>query len=110
MDVQAYLAANRGKNPGWQRQAPRIHCADGFSLSVQASDFHYCVPRDNAGPWAMVEIGYPSADPELIAEYAEDPGALTDTVYSCVPVALVDELIALHGGIANPDGSQPEEA
>jgi len=59
---------------------PRIKCADGFSLSVQASWGHYC--RDATGkrpnmdsgdytaaggatlPFTAVEIGYPSVQPE----------------------------------------------
>lgn len=78
--------------------AKRITCADGFSLSVQASHGAYCLPRRNVGPWIKVEVGYPSAKPELIMEYAEQPETPTETVYGYVPTALVEALIALHGG------------
>lgn len=77
----------------------RITCADGFSLSVQATQAAYCYPRKNIGPWLEVEVGFPSAAPELIMEYAEEPKKPTKTVYGYVPIELVEELIAMHGGI-----------
>lgn len=76
----------------------RIVCKDGFSLSVQASHGAYCSPRENLGPWYELEVGFPSAEPEVIMEYAEQPEKPTDTVYGYVPVELVQELIDLHGG------------
>lgn len=86
---------------GYRRTFPlskRIKCKDGFSLSVQATHGAYCSPRENLGPWYRVEVGYPSAPPELIAHRAEDPDKLTDTVYGYVDIELVEQLIALHGG------------
>ena len=47
---------------------PRIVCADGFSMSVQAHAGSYCTPRQNEGPHTHMEGGYPSSaplDPEL---------------------------------------------
>ena len=80
---------------------PRVHCADGFSVSVQASQFHYCRPRiENAGKYKAVELGYPSAADDLITDYAED-NSYTDTVYGYVPVEIVDKLIEKHGGIVD---------
>lgn len=38
--------------------APRIVCADGYSVSVQASSTSYSTPRTNHGPWWKVECGY----------------------------------------------------
>ena len=118
---------------------PRIVCADGFSLSVQASNGHYCTPRSNYGPYSRVEVGYPSSrPPEAWRNYSEKkwqrPGLLgtikvlwdarehimyqirhrewrwircmylvsdnaTNGVYPYVPVEMVDDLIASHGGI-----------
>ena len=78
---------------------PRVHCADGFSVSVQASQHHYCRPRiDSAEKYNAVELGYPSAADDLITDYAED-NSYTDTVYGYVPVEIVDRLIEKHGGI-----------
>jgi hypothetical protein len=79
--------------------AKRIECADGFSISVQASHGAYCSPRRNIGPWYQVECGYPSDVPAEIMSYAEQPENPTETVYGYVPIELVEELIAAHGGI-----------
>lgn len=38
--------------------APRVCCADGYSVSVQASETAYCKPRLNLGPWWQVECGF----------------------------------------------------
>lgn len=81
----------------------RIVCKDGFSVSVQASAFHYCWPRvDNADKYSKVELGFPSsAPPDYIAEYAEDGEDLTGTVYPYVPVSLVWQMLEEHGGVVN---------
>lgn len=109
LDLNAHLMSFRdedglgfpeGKN-GHRSEFPlakRIVCADGFSLSVQTTHGAYCQPRENLGPWWAVEVGFPSAEPELIMEYAEQPEKPTDTVYGYVPIELVEELIQLHGG------------
>jgi hypothetical protein len=84
-------------------QLPRITCADSFSLSVQAGQYLYSTPREDAGPWTHVEVGFPSARPEPWAEwesYCESPNDPTGTVYGYVPLPLVEALIALHGGEA----------
>ena len=99
MNVNEYLIAQRKGSDAKFLIAARIPCADGFTLSVQASKGHYCAPRSNQGPWAKVEVGFPSNAPELIAEYAEYSNDPTGTVYPFVPVNLVDDLITLHGGI-----------
>ncbi len=91
--------------------AKRITCADGFSLSVQASHGAYCRPRTNIAVWNAVEVGYPSDKPEFFSEYAEGSGwddpetgevayyDYTNTVYGYVPIELVEKCIALHGGM-----------
>lgn len=33
-----------------------ITCRDGTVFSVQASEFTYCTPRNNTGPWTAVEV------------------------------------------------------
>ena len=106
-----------------------ITCADGFTVSVVAGGGTYCTPRpslctcaftpdgaktiisahtgftlhDYPGPYTEVEVGFPSARPEpweQWAEYVEDPDEPTETIYSYVPVELVEALIASHGGEA----------
>ena len=79
---------------------PRITCVDGFSLSVQGSEYTYCSPREDSGPYWEVEVGFPSADPGLeIMRYCENRENPTETVYGYVPVDVVDRIIAAHGGI-----------
>lgn len=79
----------------WDQKA--ITCRDGTSISVQASYFHRCTPRNNRGPWTHVEVGYPSATPpDSWKDYQEGD----DGIYNYIPVELVREFIALHGGEA----------
>lgn len=88
--------------------APRIKCVDGFSISVQATHGAYCRPRHNVGPWHMVECGYPSAKPDGLMSYAENPDHPLDTVYGYVPVDLVEQLIESHGGICPIEPKEPK--
>ena len=82
-----------------QANRPRLYCNDGYSISVQASEFHYCSPRLNGlQDYKSVELGYPSTEDELINEYAEGMD-YTDTVYGYVPIEVVEKLIEKHGGI-----------
>ena len=62
-----------------QENRPRLYCNDGYSISVQASEFHYCSPRIN--------------------EFADGGFDYTDTVYGYVPIEIVEKLIEKHGGI-----------
>lgn len=93
MTVAEYLSQTEG------HIRPRVTCADGFHVSIQASDTHYCSPRNDEGPWHSVELGFPSAADDLIQEYAEDPDHPTDTVYGYVPLAVVEALVSKHGGL-----------
>lgn len=86
------------------RVVPKIHCKDGFSISVQASEGHYCYPRLNVGPWAEFELGFPSEADDLIMEYIDDREMdPTKTVYGYVPIDVVNKLIAKHGGIVKKE-------
>lgn len=100
MNINEYIQKNRGtakSDCDWL--TPRVVCADGFVMSVQASDGNYCSPRTtDSDHYASVEIGYPSEASEIINQYAEDPESPIDTVYPYVPVEVVDELIESHGG------------
>ena len=117
----------------FQKVRPRIVCNDGYSVSVQASEHMYCEPRytqwqnedgwqvingnywlssntprnfetDHFTPYESVELGYPSEADELIYDYAEDDN-YTSTVYGCVPVKIVEQLIEKHGGFKGVDES-----
>ena len=83
----------------------KIKCADGFSMSVQASARNYCVPRtDDAKEYTKVEVGFPSAEEPLLTPYMDGSiMAATQTVYGYVPVHVVVLVCAKHGGIDSGD-------
>ena len=91
------------KSGAFRTPVSPITCNDGFKVSVQASKMHYCFPRvNNPGQYGYLtfELGYPSGgDLRRIAEYADDPDNLTDTVYGNVPAYVVVGLLEAHGGI-----------
>lgn len=97
--------ANR-QYPEWRgmgdylQHVEKVVCADGFTMSVQASASHYCSPRDSKGPWDQVEIGFPSERVEAFMPYVENAEDPTGTVYGWVPIELVIAAIAYHGGFA----------
>lgn len=97
MTVKDWLAKPvRMKEIGIQANRPRLYCNDGYSISVQASEFHYCSPRLNGlQDYKRVELGFPSMEDELINEYADGGDDYTDTVYGYVPIEVVEK----HGGI-----------
>jgi hypothetical protein len=77
-----------------------VVCRDGFRMSVQAHDGAYCSPRiDDAEKYTQVEVAYPSHAEEIIMPWAENPDEPTETVYGYVPVSVVTNVIAKHGGI-----------
>jgi hypothetical protein len=80
------------------RVRPQILCADGTTISVQASAGHYCTPRDGVGPYTTVEVGFPSAPWPEAAEYKFGGDSDSDAVFGYVPVVLVEAYIAAHGG------------
>lgn len=89
---------------------PRIHCSDGFSLSVQAGEAMYCSPREDypENGYSHVEVGFPSEPvPDDWEVYSDEFGVPADEcwypkgkgVYCYVPVEKVMYLIQTHGGI-----------
>ena len=81
-------------------------CADGFSMSVQASETSYCIPRTDTGPYIQAEVGFPSEAETLLMKYAEDHDAPTMTIYGYVPRQVIINVIAKHGGMIS--GELPE--
>ena len=75
--------------------APVLKCKDGTTLSVQASEGHYCTPRTNTGPYSAVEVWYITDSPTPVTEFeydSEDPSAN-------VPITSVVAFIDNHGGM-----------
>ena len=94
------------------KQEPRFYCADGVSLSIQASKYHYASPRNDSRPsWTQydcVEVGFikdannqPVAPPEEWRQYSD--GEFPSDVYGYVPVALVHKFIADHSTTMTAD-------
>lgn len=104
MTINDFLQKYRRVRFGYNVCRPRVRCADGYTVSVQAGAGIYSDPRADAAKYRKVELGYPSIlDPEL-ANWAEDPNTC-DTVFAFVPVDLVDMICAKHGGIVGADFS-----
>lgn len=80
---------------------PRIHCKDGYNVSIQANYGAYCEPRidDSTDGYTKVELGYPSSIDEEFKPYAESAFDWSNTVYAYVPVDIVNKVIERHGGI-----------
>ena len=82
---------------------PKIKIADtDYELSIQASENHYCSPRENMQEvYDEVEIGFPNSifSEEFIIQYAEDRDTPKDTVYAYVPMKeLAQEIYNLLNG------------
>ena len=100
--LQAHLISGKvtaTSHGSYRSPAPYIVCADGLVLSIQASQYHFCSPRNDEGPYTTVEIGFPSYRVEELMPYAEDPIFPTNTVYARVPVETVLQIINSRGGI-----------
>ena len=82
---------------------PEAVCADGFSLSIQASSMHYCRPSKDLqdGDYSKVELGNLSETVEEFLPYAENEARPLFTVYGYVPIETVNAVVAKHGGIVN---------
>ena len=80
-----------------------VECKDGFIMSVQASENHYCTPRRSGWsmPYTSVEVGFPSNKEELLMDWAEDVDEPTGTVYSYVPASVIINVIDKHGGMVS---------
>lgn len=81
---------------------PRVECADGWNVSIQAGAFAYSIPREpGADEYKAFELGYPSDWEPLLEEYAEDPDPafFTKTVFPFTPTEVVEEVLRKHGGI-----------
>ncbi len=78
-----------------KKQCSNVKCADGFTMSVQASKSHYSEPQNDEGPYTSVEVGYPSEYDHLLRPYQDGDF----DVYGYVPVHVVQMVIDARGGI-----------
>ena len=86
-----------------QALRPLVVCNDGFSLSIQASNGHYCAPcENNRTDYSNVEIGNISAETPELEDYVElgsKDDELCKRVYAFVPKDVVETVLKKHGGI-----------
>lgn len=80
---------------------PSITCLDGTTLSVQASDYHYCSPRNNHGPWHAVEV-WMARNPNFKVEVTEFEYS-DDGPSGYVPIEQVALFIYNHGTFILPN-------
>jgi len=100
------MSANEFFNTAGTARNRQVVCADGFTMSVQAHAGAYCIPKMTDAPvYREVEVGFPSRREEFLMPYAEEPDKPTQTVYGWVPVQVVTNVLAKHGGIV--DGEVP---
>ncbi len=98
MTVNEFLQKYRRVRNGMNDIRPRVVCADGYNVSIQAGYGIYSSPRADADAYSAVELGFASHDePELAA-------CKEGTIYPYVPVELVDKVLTKHGGIVGVDG------
>jgi hypothetical protein len=86
---------------------PQIICKDGFKMSVQGSEGHYCSPRETQDWYNEMEIGYPSAKEDDLLPFAEQDENPTETVYGYVPCEIIEKVIEKHGGIDEAETFKP---
>lgn len=104
MHINEFLQKYRKVNDyGMNMIRPRVKCADGFTVSVQAGYGLYSEPRSDSDWYSRVELGYPSACDDELLGYAEEPNCPTETIYGFVPISVVDEVLKKHGGIVGAD-------
>ena len=83
-----YVHEHFAKHPGWKR--PAIVCRDGYMVSVQASEFHYCSPKaTDAERYHSVEVW----------ATARNDRPVTIDPEGWVSVEKVNARIARHGGV-----------
>ena len=80
---------------------PKVVCADGFEVSIQANRFAYCRPReDGLRRYSQWELGFPTDKPtDEVMEHVEEEDDPTNTVYGHVPTEKIIRLLSEHGGI-----------
>ena len=73
-------------------------CKDGTALSIQVGESLYCEPRENKGPYTLMEVGLMSGV-FILKEEWEHYRDGDSFVYGYVPVSLIQRELDLHGGI-----------
>ena len=95
-----------------------VECKDGFAMSVQASENHYCTPRRSGWnmPYTSVEVGFPNKIESLLKDHIDichddivdkrTRAFWCDSIYTYVPASVIIDVIEKHGGMVK--GQLPE--
>lgn len=98
--VNDYLAKNR-KSEAYPVAPAMFFKRGNACISVQASSGHYCSPKNNTGPYTMVEVLVPSPRFKVPKSFGKprknEDGSRS---YNWVSVSAVNEEIKRRGGIA----------
>ena len=105
MNINEFLQKYRRVKDGINVTRPRVRCADGYTVSVQAGQGLYSVPRADADKYTHVELGFPDCIDDIILPFVEDATNPKESVFRFVPVEAVDQLLSSHGGISAADYS-----
>ena len=75
-----------------------VATTSGTRLSVQASHFHYCRPRDDVGPYTRVEVMHPDAPEKWTVKPLLMHIIDTERVFAYRPLSFMrDDRIGLPG-------------
>ena len=89
-NINTFQRENRG-----ERLVKNIICVDGFTMSAQASSYHYCFPKeDGLKVYETYEVGHPNKKERLLSKYRVDPG-----IYAFVPAEIINKIVDKHGGL-----------
>lgn len=102
MDKHFTQWMNEGRDENRRRFTKRILLNDGNSLSIQASDGHYCSPRidlDDYSEYNQFEIGFPSCHIDEISDRQDGSGDHTESVFGYVSKEVIEALIEARGGV-----------
>ena len=81
------------------RAVPSFEMEDGAKMSVQASEYHYCEPRENnpTGGWYSFEVwGCKGLTCEELYSLSETP---LDEPSGWVRFEVLDKIVKAHGGL-----------
>lgn len=112
MTVQEFIQQTNSSLTWENTNRPFVKCGDGLVVSIQASYYHYCIPKGlpySVEPeYENLEVGF--QDHRKVPEWDEkyerqdwgnpDPAAI-NCLYGFVSIQDLDEFLKNHGGIAS---------
>lgn len=85
-------------------QARRLRMASGLTVSIQASETHYCSPRLNllCNQYTEFELGFPNRDMPELSQWLEGYGC---DIYPYTPIEAIELMVNNNGGVVGYEGS-----